>query len=220
MAKPSGWWSTHPTLLSLAVPLAWDSNGDGLGDFEGIRIHLDYLIDMGISGLLLRQVTRFDDDFQWAGLVAQDWFEVDPLYGTMDDFDRLAEDCRKRDFKLLVMAVPEYMGWHHPDYVAARQAHEAGREDPRVSWFQWEDDGTVATTWNHPGPDFANPTYMEAYLEHIGFWMDRGIAGWDVDSIASWRNLNLEAVRMLTDYVKARGGFITSENMALSLIHI
>jgi len=40
MAKPSGWWSTHPTLLSLAVPLAWDSNGDGLGDFEGIRIHL------------------------------------------------------------------------------------------------------------------------------------------------------------------------------------
>ena len=44
--------------------------------------------------------------------------------------------------------------------------------------------------------------------------MDRGIAGWDVDSIASWRNLNVEAVRTLTDYVKARGGFITSENVA------
>ena len=44
--------------------------------------------------------------------------------------------------------------------------------------------------------------------------MDCGIARWDVDSIASWRNLNVEAVRTLTDYVKARGGFITSENMA------
>lgn len=215
MAKPSGWWSTHPTLLSLNVSRAWDSNGNGCGDFEGIRQHLDYFIEMGISGLLFKQITRFDDDFEWAGLVAQDWFEVDPLYGTMDDFDRLTEDCKKRDFKLLMMAVPEYLGWHHPDYVAARKAHEEGREDPRVSWFQWEDDGTVATTWNHPGPNFANPTYMEAYLEHIGFWMDRGISGWDVDSIASWRNLNVEAVRMLTDYVKARSGFITSENMAL-----
>jgi glycosidase len=215
MAKPPGWWSTHPTLLSLSVATAWDSNGDGFGDFEGIRQHLDYLVDMGISGLLLKQVTRFDDDFEWAGLVAQDWFDVDPLYGTIEDFDRLARDCETRDFKLLVMAVPEYLGWHHPDYVAARKAREQGTEDPRVAWFQWQDDGTVTTTWNHPGPDFANPDYMDAYLRHIAFWMDRGIAGWDVDSIASWLNLNVEAVRKLTDFVKSRGGFVTSENMAL-----
>jgi glycosidase len=199
----------------MTVAKAWDSNGDGFGDFEGIRLHLDYLIDMGISALGLHQVTRFGDDFEWGGLVAQDWFDVDPLYGTLDDFDRLADDCRKKDLKLMVMADPEYVGWQHPDYVAARRAHEEGRDDPRVSWFQWEDDGTVVTTWNHPGPDFANHSYMEAYLKHIGFWMDRGIAGWDVDSIVSWLNLNDKAIRSLTDYVKARGGYITSENMAL-----
>ena len=215
MAKPSGWWTTHPTILSISVAKAWDSNGDGFGDFEGLRGHLDYLIDMGISGLLLKQMTRFGDDFEWGGLVAQDWFDVDPRYGTLADFDRLAADCADRDFRLLSMAVPEYLGWQHPDYVAARKARDDGRADPRVAWFHWEDDGTVATTWNHPGPDFGNSGYMDAYLRHIDFWMDRGISGWDVDSIASWRNLDVGAVRRLTDFVKARGGFITSENMAL-----
>ena len=215
MAKPAGWWATHQTILSISVARAWDVNGDGFGDFEGIRQHLDYLVDMGMSGLLLKQVTKFGDDFEWGGLVAQDWFDVDPRYGTLADFDRLAADCAERDVNLLAMAVPEYLGWHHPDYVAARKAHDEGAEDPRVAWFQWEDDGTVTTTWNHPGPDFANPDYMAAYLRHVGFWMDLGIAGWDVDSIASWLNLNVDAVRRLTDFVKARGGFITSENMTL-----
>lgn len=215
MAKPTGWWTTHPTILNVTVAGAWDSNGDGIGDFEGIRQHLDYLIDMGISGIRFQQVTRFDDDFEWFGLVAQDWFDVDPLYGTLEDFDRLVADCRKKDFKLLVMAVPEYTGWHHPDYLAARKAHDEGLDDPRVDWFQWEDDGTVSTVWNRPGPDLANPAFMDAYLEHVGFWMDRGIDGWDVDAPHTWLNLNLEAVQRLTAFVKERGGLITSECLAL-----
>ena len=215
MAKPTGWWTKHPTILNLSIAKMWDSNGDNFGDFEGIRQHLDYLKDLGISGLLLHQVTKFGDDFEWAGLVAQDWFDVDPLYGTLDDFDRLATDCKEKQLKLLAMAVPEYLGWDHPDYLAAQKARKEGKDDPRVSWFQWEDDGTVTTTWNHPGPDFNNLNYLEAYLEHIKFWMDRGISGWDVDSVAAWLNLNVKAVRKLTDYVKARGGFITSENMVL-----
>ena len=89
MAKPSGWWTTHPTILTVTVAGCWDSNGDGIGDFEGIRRHLDELIDMGITGLRFQHVTRFDDDFEWYGLVAQDWFDVDPVYGTIADFDRL-----------------------------------------------------------------------------------------------------------------------------------
>jgi hypothetical protein len=215
MNKPTGWWTTHPTILNLSVPGAWDSNGDGVGDFEGIRRHLDYLIDMGISGIRCQQVTRFDDDFGWSGLVAQDWFDVDPLYGTMEDFDRLMADCAKKDFKIVVMAVPEYVGWHHPDYLAAKKAHHEGLGDPRTEWFLWEDDGTVTTVWNHPAPDLANRAFREAYLKHVGFWMDKGIAGWDVDAAQSWLNLSVESVRELTDYVKARGGFITAECLTL-----
>ena len=132
MAKPKGWWTTHPTILTVTVAGCWDSNGDGIGDFEGIRRHLDELIDMGITGLRFQHVTRFDDDFEWFGLVAQDWFDVDPVYGTMADFERLMADCRARDFKIMVMAVPEYLGWRHPDYLAAKEARAAGRDDPRI----------------------------------------------------------------------------------------
>ena len=215
MAKPSGWWTSHPTILTVTVAGCWDSNGDGIGDFEGIRRHLDDLVDMGITGLRFQQVTRFDDDFEWYGLVAQDWFDVDPVYGTMADFDRLLADCRARDLAIMVMAVPEYLGWRHPDYRAAREAHAAGVDDPRVGWFGWEDDGSVTLTWNRPGPDLASRSYVDAYLKHVGFWMDKGIAGWDVDAPRTWRNFNVDAVRSITSYIKARGGFVTSENLAL-----
>jgi glycosidase len=198
-------------MLALCAAGAWDSNGDGIGDFEGIRLHLDYLVKMGISGIWLIHVTRFDDDFEWHGLVAQDWFDVDPLYGTMADFDRLMSDCAKRDFKIILTSVPEYVGWHHPDYVAAKKAHDEGLEDSRKNWFLWEDDGTVTTVWSHPGPDLSNPDYMQAYLRHVKFWMDKGIAGWHADAVQSWLNLKLEAVQTLTGYVKQRGGLIMSE---------
>ena len=215
MAKPNGWWTTHPTILTVTVAGCWDSNGDGIGDFEGIRRHLDELIDMGITGLRFQHVTRFDGDFEWYGLVAQDWFDVDPVYGTMADFERLMADCRARDFAIMVMAVPEYLGWCHPDYLAAEDARAAGRNDPRIGWFGWEDDGSVTLTWSRPGPDLANPSYVDAYLKHVAFWMDKGIAGWDVDAPTTWHHFNLDAVRAITRCIKARGGFVTSENLAL-----
>ena len=215
MAKPEGWWTTHPTILTVTVAGCWDSNGDGIGDFEGIRRHLDELVEMGISGLRFQHVTRFDDDFEWFGLVAQDWFDVDPAYGTMADFDRLMADCRARDVAIVVMAVPEYLGWRHPDYLAARDARAAGVDDPRVGWFGWEDDGTVRMTWNRPGPDLANPSYVDAYRKHVAFWMDKGISGWDVDAPSTWYNLNVAAMRAVTGAIKERGGFVTSENRAL-----
>ncbi len=114
--KPKGWWTTHPTILSVTVAGSWDSNGDGIGDFEGIRQNLDDLQAMGMTGLRLHQVTRFGDDYEFNGLVSQDWFDTDPLFGTMDDFNRLMAECHKRDIPIIVMAVPEYLGWHHPIY--------------------------------------------------------------------------------------------------------
>ena len=214
--KPKGWWTTHPTILSVTVAGSWDSNGDGIGDFEGIRQNLDDLQAMGMTGLRLHQVTRFGDDYEFNGLVSQDWFDTDPLFGTMDDFNRLMAECHKRDIPIIVMAVPEYLGWHHPIYLAAKQARNEGMDDPRIDWFGWDDDGSVELTWDHPAPDAGNQEYVEAFCEYIGFWMDKGIVGWDVDSIESWKNVNVKALRAITDLVKSRGGFITAEHSSLA----
>ena len=80
-----------------------------------------------------------------------------------------------------------------------------------MGWCGWEDDGSVALTWNRPGPDLANSAYVEAYLEHLRFWIDKGIVGWDADALPTWTNLNLEAVRSIRQLVIDRGGFIASE---------
>ena len=52
MTKPKGWWTNHPTILNVTVAGSWDSNGDGIGDFEGIRQHLDVLVAMGVLSLI------------------------------------------------------------------------------------------------------------------------------------------------------------------------
>jgi hypothetical protein len=80
--KPSGWWTTHPTLLTASVHGLVDGNGDGLGDFEGLRGKLDFFLEMGISGFRLQHVGLYGDDYKWSGLVQQDWYDVDPHYGT------------------------------------------------------------------------------------------------------------------------------------------
>ena len=214
-SKPTGWWTTHPTMLSVSVHGAFDGNGDGLGDFEGVRQKLDFFIDMGVSAYRFQHVGVYGEDYKWSGLVQQDWYNVDPHYGTMADFDRLMKECRGKDIKVIMMSVPEYLGWHHPDYLAAMDARRKGIDDPRVDWFEWKDDGTVLTCWDRPGPNVANPAYMNAFLKHVGFWMDKGVAGWDCDAVGTWHHLDLETLRRLTGFVIARHGFVTAENMVL-----
>jgi hypothetical protein len=162
-----------------------------------------------------QHVGKYGDDYGYSGLVMQDWFDVDPNYGTMADFDRLMADCKARDMRIMMMVVPEYVGWHHPDYLAAAQARRAGQSDPRINWFWWNDDDTVITCWDRPGLDTSNPAVIDAVLRHMKFWMDKGVCGWDFDAVGTWLGLNLEAQKRLIDFVKSRGGLATAENMVM-----
>jgi len=213
--KPAGWWTTHPTLLLASVFGLSGGNRDGLGDFISIRNNLDYFKEMGITGYKIPSVGKFGDDYKWTGIVLQDWYDVDPHYGTMEDFVSLMKACEEKDIKIVMMTVPEYVGWQHPDYLAAKEARDKGLDDLRIQWFEWKDDGTVLTCWDRPGPDVSNPDYMDAYLKHLGFWMDKGIAGWDADAVMTWHNINLETVRKFTSYIVQRGGLVCPENMVL-----
>ena len=215
MAKLDGWWETHPTLLTVSVHGGPDSNNDGLGDFIGFRQKFCFFKSIGITGFRFQHVGFYGDDYKWSGLVQQNWYRVDPHYGTMEDFEGLINDCNEEGFKIIMMAVPEYLGWYHPDYLAAKHAKENGIYDPRVDWFTWKDEDTVLTCWDRPAPNVSNSDYRKAFLQHIGFWMDKGIAGWDLDAVMTWHGLNIEALREITSYIVNRGGFVTAENMVL-----
>ncbi len=213
--KPQGWWITHPTLLTVSVHGAFDSNGDGLGDFEGVRQKLDFFLDAGISAYRFQHVGYYGNDPEWSGLVQQDWVSVDPHYGSMQDFERLMAACKERDIKIIMMAVPEYVGWQHPLYLRAKAAHQHDPNALEAKWFEWNDDGTVLTCWDRPAPDCSNRAYFDAFLEHLGFWMDQGIAGFDADAVPTWHNADQAALRRFTGFVKERGGFVTAENFVL-----
>jgi hypothetical protein len=213
--KPDGWWLTHPTLIRAAVHGFFDGNGDGLGDFRGIEEKLDYFLDMGINAYKIPHVGLYGNDYKWTGIVLQDWYKVDPHYGTMDEFDSLMKACREKNVKIVLMSVPEYIGWCHPDYLAAKEAREKGAGDPRIGWFEWKDDGTVLTCWDRPGLDTSNEHFINAFKRYISFWMDKGIAGWDADAVLSWQRLNLKTLREINEYITGRGGLVTPENMLL-----
>ncbi|MDX2055601.1 MAG: alpha-amylase family glycosyl hydrolase [Polyangiaceae bacterium] len=211
--KPTGWWTHHPTLLNVSVHGAYDSNGDGLGDFEGVRQKLDFFLEAGIAGYRFQHVGVYGNDPEWSGLVQQDWFQVDPHYGSMVDFERLMAACAERDVKVIMMAVPEYVGWQHPLYLKAKEAKQRGGVE--AAWFEWNDDGTAVTCWDRPAPDCSNREYFDAFLGHLGFWMEKGIAGFDADAVPTWHNITPEVLRRFTSYVKERGGFVTAENFVL-----
>jgi len=210
--KPNGWWITHYTLLRIEVHGGFDGNGDMLGDFPGLIKKLDEIKEMGFTGFRFQHVGPYGDDYQYAGLVLQDWFNIDPRYGTMKDFEKFIAECEKRDIKVIMMLIPEYVGWQHPDYLSALNARKKGIDDPRVDWFLWKDDGTVITCWDKPGINTENKNFQDAFLKHIKFWMNKGIAGWDIDAVPSWINVKVETVQRFNEYVKKLGGFICPEN--------
>jgi hypothetical protein len=206
-AADKGWWLDSPTVLRVDMHGLYDANDDGMGDFRGVVEKLPFLCDAGFSGLRFQQVCNYGNDYQFAGLVHQSWFDTDNHYGTEEDFDAMIASCRACGMKLIVMAVPEYIGWDHPDYLAAA----ANPADPRRSWFLWKDDGTVVTCWERPGMNTSNADYVEMYIRYLNHWMDRGIAGFDVDDVVNWINLDANALKRLTNAVTCRGGFICPE---------
>ncbi len=184
-----------------------DSNGDGVGDLEGIRSRLDHLAWLGIDAIWLSPFYRSPmDDF---GYDVSDHCDVDPLFGTLDDFDRLVADCHERDIKVVVDWVPNHTSDQHAWFRAARSS----RDDPHRSWYVWRDrdatDPTVppnnwvasfsdaAPAWtvdpatdqwylhlflpSQPDLNWDEPAVEAAMHDVLRFWLDRGVDGFRAD---------------------------------------
>ena len=184
-----------------------DGDGDGVGDLEGVRRHLDHLAWLGVDAVWLSPFYRSPmADF---GYDVADFCDVDPLFGDLETFDRLLEEVHGHGLRVVVDLVPNHTSDQHPWFQASRRS----RDDPKRDWYVWRDgggpdeppnnwlgafiDGGRAWTWDEPTeqwylhqflpqqPDlnWHNPEVVEAMHGVMRFWLDRGVDGFRIDVV-------------------------------------
>ena len=178
-----------------------DSNGDGIGDIPGLVSKLDYLQNLGIRGLWLMPIHPSSSYHKYN---VEDYYEIDPAYGTMADFETLIAECEKRDIHVIIDLVLNHTSSEHPwfkEAVSYLQNLPAGAE-PSVEeckyldyYFFSREQGHGArpvngTEWFYEGmfdftmPDvnFGSEALWEEYRQIMEFWIGKGVAGFRLDA--------------------------------------
>jgi alpha-glucosidase len=200
------WWRS--AVIEQLYPRSFaDSNGDGVGDLDGIRRHLDHLSWLGVDAIWLSPYFRSPmADF---GYDVSDYCDVDPLFGTLADFDALVAEAHRRDLKVLIDWVPNHSSDRHAWFVESRSS----RDNPKRDWYIWHDpvpgggppnnwiaaftDGGSAWTLDdatgqyylhlflpqQPDLNWRNPDVVEAMHDTLRFWLARGVDGFRMDVI-------------------------------------
>ncbi len=181
-----------------------DSNGDGIGDFKGATSKLDYLADLGINGIWLMPIHPSSSYHKYN---VDDYYAIDPSYGTMADFEEFLAECEKRDIKVIIDLVVNHSGNNNPWFVTATEYLQnlllgdfANPEEcPELEYYNFklasEVTGSgynrVAGTmysyecqFSHDMPDLNldNPTLREEIAKIMKFWLDKGVGGFRVDA--------------------------------------
>lgn len=202
--QQSPWWETG--IIYQIYPRSFqDSNGDGVGDLPGILARLDYVRDLGVTAVWLSPI--YPSPMADFGYDVADYVGIHPLFGTMDDFDELLAAVHQRDMKLLLDFVPNHTSDQHPWFQEARRS----RDNPKRDWYVWRDArpgggppnnwvsyfGGPAWQWDQatgqyylhlfakeqPDLNWRNRDVKAAMLDHMRFWLDKGIDGFRVDVI-------------------------------------
>ncbi|MEW9573336.1 alpha-glucosidase family protein [Rhodanobacter sp. Si-c] len=198
------WW--RGAVIYQIYPRSFlDTDGDGVGDLPGIIERLDYVAGLGVDAIWIAPFFRSPmADF---GYDIADPCDVDPLFGTLADFDRLLGEAHARGLKVMIDQVLSHTSAEHAWFAESRQ----GRDNPKADWYVWADakeDGTPPNNWlsifggpawrweprrgqyylhnflaAQPDLNFHNPAVRAAVLDNLRFWLDRGVDGFRLDSI-------------------------------------
>jgi alpha-glucosidase len=205
MSGPA-WWQRGAIYQIYPRSFA-DADGDGVGDLRGIAARLDHVSDLGAEAVWLSPIFRSPmADF---GYDVADYCDVDPVFGTLADFDRLVADAHARGIRVVLDFVPNHSSDRHPWFQASRSS----REDPRRDWYVWRDgagDGRPPNDWRsrfeavgpawtfdertgqwylhsftpqQPDLNWDNPEVEAAMHAVLRFWLDRGVDGFRLDAI-------------------------------------
>ena len=126
------WWK-HAVIYEIYPRSFQDSNGDGVGDINGITSRLDYLKDLGVDAIWITPMYPSPQvDY---GYDVADYESIDPQFGTLADFDRLVAEAKKRNIRIIMDYVPNHTSDQHPWFVESRSS----RTNPKRDWYIWRD---------------------------------------------------------------------------------
>lgn len=198
-------WYKNAVFYCLNVETFMDSNGDGVGDFQGVQRRLDYLAGLGVTAIWLMpfQASPGRDD----GYDVSDYYNVDPRYGTLGDFVEFTHSAKQRGIRVLIDLVVNHTSDEHPWFKEACADKNSRYRD----WYVWSktkpanaDEGMVfpgiqKTTWTRdkasgeyyfhrfyefqPDLNTANPHVQAEILKIMGFWLQLGVSGFRMDAV-------------------------------------
>ncbi|QDB79170.1 alpha-glucosidase [Georgenia wutianyii] len=208
--REPGWWRS--AVVYQVYPRSFaDSDGDGVGDLQGIIDHLDHIAELGVDVVWLSPIYRSPQDDN--GYDISDYQDVDPMFGTLEDLDRLIAAIHERGMKLVMDLVVNHSSDEHPWFQESRSGRDAAKRD----WYVWRpprpghtggEPGAEPTNWHsffsgstwewdeasgeyylhlfsrkQPDLNWENPQVREAVYAMMRWWLDRGVDGFRMDVI-------------------------------------
>jgi alpha-glucosidase len=208
------WWQTG--VIYQIYPRSFqDTNGDGIGDLRGITQRLPYLLELGVDAIWLSPI--FPSPMADFGYDISDYTDIDPLFGSLEDFDALVAAAHAQGLKVILDLVPNHTSDRHPWFLESRASRRGRKRDwyiwkdpaanggPPNNWLSvfggsaWEYDGGSGQYFYHaflaaqPDLNWRNPAVRSAIYEVMRFWFRRGVDGFRVDVI--WHLIKDEQFR-------------------------
>jgi alpha-glucosidase len=220
------WWK-NAVIYEIYPRSFQDSNGDGIGDLNGITARLDYLKSLGVDAIWLTPIFPSPQvDF---GYDVSDYEAIDPQYGTMADFDHLLAEANKRHIRVLLDMVMNHTSDQHKWFLESRSS----RTNPYRDWYVWRDGKGQTTTskgeppsnweslfghsawqWDEktrqyyyhrfyvqqPDLNWSNPKVRRAFEDVLSFWLKKGVGGFRFDAVGElFEDPNLADQKVIRD---------------------
>jgi len=203
------WWK-HGVIYQIYPRSFQDTDGNGIGDIKGITSRLDYIKQLGVDAIWISPMYPSPQiDF---GYDIADYEAIDPMYGTMADFEHMTAEAKSRDLRVIMDYVPN----HTSDQSAWFKESRSSRDNPKRDWYIWRDPkgftadgkpippnnwqswfGHSAWEWDpttkqfyyhfyvqQPDLNWRNPEVVKRMMDVLRFWMNKGVNGFRVDAVS------------------------------------
>ena len=203
-ATDPDWW--RGCVIYQIYPRSFqDTTGDGLGDLKGVVGRLEHVASLGVDAIWLSPF--FTSPMADMGYDVSNYCDVDPIFGTLADFDAVVAEAHRLGLKVIIDQVLSHSSDKHPWFAESR----SGSDSPKADWYVWADakpDGTAPNNWlaifggpawewdsvrkqyylhnflaSQPDLNFHNPAVQDAMLDAARFWLDRGVDGFRLDTV-------------------------------------